>query len=117
MYHWRLAGKFLDRHHIEAHRDSLTCLSIGNRRAMRPTRCCFSAVTLTSDSAEVILARRPLLYKHQRFSILANQVNLALHFSRHIVPRYKNISMPSQIPIREGLSTDSALPRILFYVT
>ncbi len=39
----------------------------------------------------LILARRPrpLLYKHQRFPIVANQVNLALHVSRHIIPRHE----------------------------
>src|SRR5882724_9022851 len=61
----------------------------------------------------LILARspRPHLDERQRFSVVAHQINLAFHFSRHIISLHKNISMPSQIPISKGFAATQPSPR------
>jgi hypothetical protein len=118
-HHWRLAGKFFDRHYIEAHR-ALFHLPLHQKPPRRAVnQMLFLRPPTHPGQRRLTLARRPRphLYKHQRFPILADQVDLALYFARHIIPRYKNLSKPSQIPIREPLSTYSALPRISFHVT
>jgi len=62
----------------------------------------------------LIHARRPCphLDERQRFPIVADQVDLALHLARHIISPHKNVSMPSQIPIRKRFAAYSTPPRI-----
>jgi len=46
----------------------------------------------------------------QRRAVVTDQVNFTFGSSRHVVPRHKNISMPSQIPVGVSFAAHARSP-------
>jgi hypothetical protein len=115
-YHWCLAGPVINGHNVEA-AGTFSHPAFGEEAL----RCAHYDVLFFPRSAQLRQRRHVIPYraranfdKSQRLSIIADEVEFTLYAPRRVIPRNEHVSIPPQISVSVGLSSNPGAPRLQF---